>query len=289
MKQLGKSGIYVRLSHSERDKNAEYMLSHPLVDAISVNFYWSEIEAAPGQFDFGPIDRLLDLCRRNKKGLIFEITPYGVEGDRNFAPEWLYELGVKRILVNDPKDPHSHELAMPRVWESACTDEFAKLVHRMGDRYQHETAIWYLVPAIGYNSTLGVFPSKDSGVALSPALKKKRTVKSGRTSTSKSLASMSSHFRIRRSCLRCRVTRDGILVAARSEISEPYWQTKMSLLCRSGWKPTWNAIRRTTRAGCSNPLSDTPVRSGLAWLTILRSGCRRNGVYTTTPIATRKV
>jgi hypothetical protein len=161
-RQAGKCGIYVRLSRSERDKNAEYVLSHPLVDALLIDCYWSEIEREPGQFDFGPIDRTIELCKRYKKGLVLEVLTYNND-EKSPAPEWVYGLGVKRITFNDlTRDNRPREIVTPKVWESAWTEALAKLVKRLGERYQHEQTIWYVAPAFGYGGSLGVFPARES-------------------------------------------------------------------------------------------------------------------------------
>lgn len=165
-KNAGKSGIYVRLTHSERDKSAEYVLSHPLVDAVVMSFYWNEVEPASGHFDFSSLDRMLDLCKRYKKGMVLELSVYGGEGEKTSAPEWLYETGIRRIAFSEQRDARPRELAMPKVWDNPCTEALNKCVRRLGERYQHEQALWYVVPAFGFNGGPGIFPTRDgSGIA----------------------------------------------------------------------------------------------------------------------------
>lgn len=167
-RQAGKAGFYLRLPKQQREKDPEFYLSHPLVDAVVVTFGWSDIEPRPGEFNFTEIDKFIALSKKHQKGLVLGFSTYGQQPDINLqpAPTWLYDKGVEKITFHGGGQAKGKDVVIPKVWDDAYWTWYEKFVRKLGERYRDEKAIWYVMPAFGHIGNLNAQPSKGGGPAL---------------------------------------------------------------------------------------------------------------------------
>ena len=167
-RHAGKAGFYLRLPKQQRERDPDFYLSHPLVDAVVISFGWSDIEPRPGEFNFTEIDKFIALCKKHQKGLVLAFSTYGQHPDINLqpTPTWLYDKGVERITFHGGGAAKGKGVVIPKVWDDAYWPWYEKFVKKLGERYRDEKAIWYVMPAFGHIGNLNAQPSKGGGPAL---------------------------------------------------------------------------------------------------------------------------
>jgi hypothetical protein len=164
--QRGKAGLYLRLAKKDRMTRAEFFLAHPLVDAIVAGYDWSDLEPEPGQYNFSQIDETLRLCRKHGKGLVLSISTYGQNVEYQPTPEWLYGKGVKPIRFQGGGVSKGELITVPKVWDDAYLREYSKFIRALGNRYNHQSGIWYIMPGLGHIGNVNAQPSKGGGPAF---------------------------------------------------------------------------------------------------------------------------
>jgi len=165
-KQRGKAGLYLRLARKERTNRSDFFVSHPLVDAVVVNFPWAELEPEPGKYDFSQIDKILEICRRYDKGLVPAISTYGQSVNRQPTPEWLYNRGVVPLRFHGGGTARGAMITVPKVWDEAFLREYTIFINEFGLRYNGAEGIWYIMPGLGHIGNINAQPSKGGGPAF---------------------------------------------------------------------------------------------------------------------------
>ncbi|MCX7012919.1 MAG: beta-galactosidase [Candidatus Sumerlaeota bacterium] len=162
----GKAGFYLRLPEGQREKDAELYLTHPLVDAAVCDFKWSQLEPREGQYDFSPIDQMLELCKTHGKGLVLEVSTYGQSPGAQPTPDWLYGKGVKAIRFSGGGVAKGRDIDVPKVWEGPYLEIYGRFIRRLAERYNGNPTIWFVMPGYGHIGNLNAQPSAGGGPAF---------------------------------------------------------------------------------------------------------------------------
>jgi len=158
-KHAGKAGFYLRLAKTEEMNNPDFYIAHPLVDAVVVTYGWADIEPSPGQYDFAQIDRMTALCRKHGKGVVLSFSTQGQKPDKQPTPEWLYDKGVKRIQFNGGGVAKGKPITVPKSWEPAFLREYETFIRKIGQRYNGQEGVWYVMPGFGHVGNINAQPS----------------------------------------------------------------------------------------------------------------------------------
>jgi hypothetical protein len=155
-----KAGLYLRLVEPQRSEDADYYFRHPLVDAVIVTFTWAEIEPELGKYDFSGMDMILTLAKKHKKGLVFSFPTYGQSPTNRHTPAWLYDKDIRKLTFKGGGVSKGSLVSVPKVWNSNYLREYEKFVRKIGERYENESSIWYIMPGIGHIGKINAQPSK---------------------------------------------------------------------------------------------------------------------------------
>jgi hypothetical protein len=124
------------LSHGEQLTS---LIQDPHVNGLSVLLSWQQLEPTEGQFDWQPIDKLLELCQNNNKSLILRIsTSGGGAQDQSETPKWVYDAGASSV---DFTGIDGKQHAMPIFWNPIYLAKWSNFVTALGKRYDNNPAL----------------------------------------------------------------------------------------------------------------------------------------------------
>lgn len=129
------NGIFAELSAVEATdlQHVANVISNPGIDGISTVLTWRELEPAEAEYNFKPVDDLIELMNRYKKGLILRVSTAGVNIEsRCDTPQWVFEDGAKRINYygSDGK-----QATMPIFWDQTYLARWSNFVKELGKNY----------------------------------------------------------------------------------------------------------------------------------------------------------
>jgi len=131
-----------------------------------VGFKWSQIEPQDGQFDFTEIDKMLSLGKRHNKGVIVGFFSYDQNPRAPATPGWLYDRGVQKITFPGGGVSKGDLISVPKSWQEAYLREYEKFIRKVGQRYDGESAVWYVVPGFGHIGNINAQPSQGGAPAF---------------------------------------------------------------------------------------------------------------------------
>lgn len=121
-------------------------LTDPLLYGISWKFRWKTLEPAQGQYDWGLVDRDLQLAARAGKKVALRVYS-GIE-----SPDWVYTAGAVPFDFSnsDVLNPgqYSSPLRMPVPWDPTYLVQWTDFVREFGSRYSGNPDI-YLIEMAG--------------------------------------------------------------------------------------------------------------------------------------------
>lgn len=121
----------------------------------SLNFYWSDIEPAKGQFNWSLVDGDMQPWVSRGKHVILRVSTAGnpMGGSSNQrTPEWVFAEGVPHVAL-------SSGAVYPQYWNATWQHELAGFVQAFAARYDGNPAITYIDVAVGNDGE--TIPIKD--------------------------------------------------------------------------------------------------------------------------------
>lgn len=118
----------------------------PYLAGAALNFYWSDIEPAKGQFNWSVIDTAMAPWTSHGKHVILRITAAGNNnGDASSAqrtPQWVFDEGVPSVKL-------SSGAVYPQYWNATWLKEFGGFIQALAAHYDGNPAITYVNIATG--------------------------------------------------------------------------------------------------------------------------------------------
>ncbi|MBY0358777.1 MAG: beta-galactosidase [Candidatus Obscuribacterales bacterium] len=117
---------------------ASSLLQTKYCNGLSALIPWKTLEPGEEKYDWTTIDKLLELCQKNKKTLILRVSTCGIDlptADEKISsdtPQWVFESGAKSIKYID-KNGNTH--LMPVFWDQTYLAAFSNFISEMGSRY----------------------------------------------------------------------------------------------------------------------------------------------------------
>ncbi len=98
----------------------EMMANSKKIDGVAIPLIWSEVETAKGQYNWEPLDRLVEpLIRKNKKITLNVISRYA-----GTVPEWVVEDSIETITYTERGV--TQKFLMP--WSPTLTDAYIDFI-----------------------------------------------------------------------------------------------------------------------------------------------------------------
>lgn len=117
----------------------EKLLADDKLSGITVYVPWSAVEPGEDNYNWKPVDQILDQCSQHKKTAILYVTTAGLDlpaaGAAKTAcdtPEWVFSSGVKSLAYKSA-DGTTH--TMPIFWDKNYLAKWSNFVSEFGDRY----------------------------------------------------------------------------------------------------------------------------------------------------------
>lgn len=138
--------------------------SLPYLAGASLNFYWSDIEPAKGQFNWGLIDGDMQPWVSHGKHVILRISTAGNNMGGSSAqrtPQWVFDEGVPHVTL-------SSGAVYPQYWNATWQAEFTAFIQAFAARYDGNAAITYIDAAVGNDGE--TIPIKDTSPEALPLM-----------------------------------------------------------------------------------------------------------------------
>ncbi|HEY9869741.1 MAG TPA: DUF4832 domain-containing protein [Candidatus Obscuribacterales bacterium] len=135
------TGFFVLLTPEQLNKPESWdeMLSRPDVNGLSVLIPWRVLEPAEEQYNWKPVDDLLDALKKRNKSLILRVSTCGMDLDgQSDTPAWVFDSGVKKISYSGA-DGKSY--TMPIFWDTNYLAKWNNFIQDLGERYDKNPAI----------------------------------------------------------------------------------------------------------------------------------------------------
>jgi hypothetical protein len=128
-------GIFALVSDKQLADTAfvEKLLAHPQVNGLSVMFTWAELEPKSEEFNWAPVDQVLEAAAKYNKNVILRVSTAGVDkAGNNDTPDWVFAGNIKALpYTGADGKPHK----MPIFWDSTYLAEWNNFIKEMGGRY----------------------------------------------------------------------------------------------------------------------------------------------------------
>jgi Beta-galactosidase len=141
-------GLFARIPADKSNDEAfiEQVLSKPEVNGVSCLLPWSLLEPTEETFNFQPVNKIIELCKKHGKTLILEISTCGIDGSATTSgaastsdtPEWVFAAGTKSVDYPN-KDGKQHK--MPVFWDTTYLAKWANFINALGRVYDKNDAI----------------------------------------------------------------------------------------------------------------------------------------------------
>jgi len=128
------SGLFaiVDTGLADDERQLTKLLSDPRVNGLSCSIPWQKLEPKEDQYDWRPVERLVQLCQQVGKTLIVRVSTSGPDVDSTDTPSWVFTRGAKSIKYGsvDGKD-----LIMPVFWDPIYLAKWSNFVTAFGKQY----------------------------------------------------------------------------------------------------------------------------------------------------------
>jgi len=121
--------------------------SIPFVGGVRVRTVWSTLEPQENSFDWSYLDEAVALAVRHGKYIGFSVAA-GI-----FTPDWVYRSGAQRFdfTLRGQWIP-TRAMTMPEPWDDKFLDKWGAAVRAMGQRYDKNPNVAYVViGGLGYS------------------------------------------------------------------------------------------------------------------------------------------
>jgi hypothetical protein len=118
-------GIYAELNTNP--EQAEQLASRPDIDGLSAILTWRELEPAEGEYNWKPIDNLVEIATKHKKSLILRVSTAGINiNGKSDTPDWVFEGGTAKSIQYKDADGKKREI--PLFWDATYLAKWANFV-----------------------------------------------------------------------------------------------------------------------------------------------------------------
>ena len=104
------------------------------IDGMRLRPDWKDIQVSSTAFNWSAIDKILDLAAEHGKFIGLSVTA-GIS-----TPQWVYNAGATKYRLQDGSGN-----SMPLPWDSAFQAKWLAFVRAMGQRYDRNPALGYVV------------------------------------------------------------------------------------------------------------------------------------------------
>ena len=104
------------------------------IDGMRLRPIWSDVQPGSATFDWSKIDQLLDLATQHGKFIGLSVSA------GTCTPQWVYDAGATKYHLQDGSG-----LSMPIPWDAVFQTKWLAFVHTMGQRYDGNPALGYVV------------------------------------------------------------------------------------------------------------------------------------------------
>jgi Beta-galactosidase len=122
-------------------------LKDSIVYGLSWRFRWKTIEPQEGQYNWGPIDKAIEITTKAGKKVMLRVVP-GIN-----TPEWVYQAGARPFEFSSDHLAHgesfSKNLTMPIPWDEIYLAKWENFVRAFGQRYSGNSHIYSIQMAGG--------------------------------------------------------------------------------------------------------------------------------------------
>ncbi len=134
-------GIFASLAPADlaNDQLIEDLLAHANVNGLSIIVPWQQLEPAEDEFNWQPIDRVLELAGKHSKSVIVRVSTCGLDLDgKADTPQWVFDAGTKSVPYTGA-DGNEHQL--PIFWDSTYLANWRNFVKALGKRYDKNESV----------------------------------------------------------------------------------------------------------------------------------------------------
>jgi hypothetical protein len=107
---------------------------NPNIDGMRLRPIWSDVQPGSATFDWSKIDLLLNLATQHGKFIGLSVSA------GTCTPQWVYDAGATKYHLQDGSG-----LSMPIPWDAVFQTKWLAFVHTMGQRYDGNPALGYVV------------------------------------------------------------------------------------------------------------------------------------------------
>jgi hypothetical protein len=128
---------YMFVLHSVRSPFDTSLLDAPYVDGVAVQIGWGDVEPRAGSYDWGQLDKLIELSSRHGKQVMIHLLPLR-------PPEWLFDLGAEpfEFSISLRESPqYGKRLKEVVPWDPVYLERWARLTKALGERYSQNSAV----------------------------------------------------------------------------------------------------------------------------------------------------
>jgi len=143
-------GLFAQIPTDKNNDEAfiEQLLSKPEVNGVSCLLPWSLLEPTEETYNFQPVDKVVQLCKKHGKTLILEVSTCGIDGHKGATtsgaentsdtPDWVFAAGSKFVEYPN-KDGKANKL--PVFWDTTYLAKWANFVNELGRVYDKNDVI----------------------------------------------------------------------------------------------------------------------------------------------------
>ena len=136
-------GVFIVTDHNVAIQPATY--TNPAVDGIVIRTFWSNVQPAPGQFDWSFIDSQVQAASASGKKVILVVLPGA------FTPAWALQGVQTAQFMVDYGFMQGQTVVLPMPWDPTYLNRWFAFVRVLGQRYDSNPAV-VNVPATGPTS-----------------------------------------------------------------------------------------------------------------------------------------
>ena len=112
-------------------RSDDRIVSAPFVDGVVAYFHWNVLEREPGRVDMEPILRIRSRAQSEGKRFILRIVT------AEHTPNWLYRLGVPRVIDKSDDQPRS----VPLYWHPVYLQRVNALIAKIAEQLDGDPSV----------------------------------------------------------------------------------------------------------------------------------------------------
>lgn len=112
-------------------RSDDRIVSAPFVDGVVAYFHWNVLEREPGRVDMEPILRIRSRVQSEGKRFILRIVT------AEHTPNWLYRLGVPRVIDKSDDQPRS----VPLYWHPVYLQRVNALIAKIAEQLDGDPSV----------------------------------------------------------------------------------------------------------------------------------------------------